>query len=65
LAPIWRQAILSNVEAICNVEAMLTKGFLDFCDTPQKPIYAVEKSLNFIDDFPYEPCTYLPYRWYV
>ena len=27
----------------------------DLCDTPEKPIYSVEKSLNLIDEYLYEP----------
>jgi len=28
-------------------------GVSDGCDTPEEPIYAVEKSLNFIDEYHY------------
>jgi len=31
-------------------------GVSDTCDTPEKPKYAVEKSLNFIAEYLYEPC---------
>jgi len=34
-------------------------GVSDTCDTPEKPKYAVDKSLNFIDEYLYEPCDIL------